>query len=335
MKVGIAGYGLAGRSFHGALLKSCGFDVSAILTTNATRARQAKEDFPTVKIAESIEALLACELDLVVIATTNDVHASLAIACIKAGIPVVVDKPFARNFKETENVLEASNAASVPVTVFFNRLWDSDTLTIKKVLGQGLIGKPFRFDSRYERFRPTISPTSWRESTSPENGGGLLLDLQTHLLSIALHLFGKSELTYASVRDIRGNSEDDVALTLRHNSGVDSYLVASAISGAPGPRIRLLGTEGALVIHDLDPQEPLLRSGELPENGIWNLPTSSRAFLHRGEIVEEIDGVPGNYGNFYLQVKGALAGENAWPITHEEILDVAQMIDKAREVNVR
>jgi predicted dehydrogenase len=335
MRVGIAGYGLAGRSFHGALLKSCGFEVSAILTTNATRARQAKEDFPSVKIVESMDALLGCELDLIVIATTNDVHASLAIAAMRAGVPVVVDKPFSRNLNETQEVLKTSNESSVPVTVFFNRLWDSDTLTIKKVLSQGLIGKPFRYDSRYERFRPTISPTSWRESTTPENGGGLLLDLQTHLLSIALNLFGDAQLTYASVRDIRGNSEDDVTLALRHTSGVDSYLAASAISGAPGPRIRLLGSEGALVIHDLDPQEPLLRSGQLPENGIWNLPTSSRAFVHRGDTVEEITGVPGNYGNFYLQVKGALVGENEWPVSHGEIIGVAQMIDKAREINVR
>ena len=116
MRVGIAGYGLAGRSFHGALLKSCGFEISAILTTNATRARQAKEDFPTVKIVESIDALLACELDLVVIATTNDAHASFAIASIKAGVPVVVDKPFARNLHETNVVLQASLESSVPVT---------------------------------------------------------------------------------------------------------------------------------------------------------------------------------------------------------------------------
>jgi predicted dehydrogenase len=335
MRVGIAGYGLAGRSFHGALLKSCGFDIAAILTTNATRARQAKEDFPAVKIVESFDALLGCDLDLVVIATTNDVHATLALSCIKAGIPAVVDKPFARNLRETEDVLQASRESSVPVTVFFNRLWDSDTLTLKRVIGQGLIGKPFRFDSRYERFRPTISPTSWRESTSPENGGGLLLDLQTHLISIALNLFGKSEITYASVRDIRGNSEDDVALSLRHESGVDSYLAASAIAGAPGPRVRLLGSEGALIIHDLDPQEALLRSGQLPENGIWNLPTSSRAFLHKGDSVEEIEGVPGNYGTFYLQVKGALSGENEWPVSHQDILAVAQIVDKAREINVR
>ena len=108
MRVGIAGYGLAGRSFHGALLKSCGFEVSAILTANATRARQAKEAFPAVKIVERMDALLSCDLDLVVIATTNDVHAPLAIASIKAGIPVVIDKPFARNLRETNEVLQAS-----------------------------------------------------------------------------------------------------------------------------------------------------------------------------------------------------------------------------------
>jgi len=248
MRVGIAGYGLAGRSFHAPLLKGCGFDVSTVLTGNSTRARQAKEDFPLTKVVDSLDEFLRQELDLVVIASANMAHAEQSLAAIKAGIPVVVDKPMGRSAHETELIIAAAEKAGVPVTSFFNRLWDSDALTIKKIVANGLIGKPFRLDSRFERFRPQLNLASWRESESAENGGGLLLDLQTHLLSTAIDWFGPAKLAYANVRSIRGDSEDDVVLNLVHSSGVDSYLAVSAIAGAPGPRIRLLGTEGALIV---------------------------------------------------------------------------------------
>jgi predicted dehydrogenase len=231
--------------------------------------------------------------------------------------------------------LSASEKSGVAVTAFYNRLWDSDILTIKKVAANGLIGTVFRLDSRFERYRPQLNPAAWRESLAPAEGGGLLLDLQTHLLSTALDCFGPADLTYASVRKIRGDSEDDVVLNLRHHSGVDSYCSVSAISGSVGPRIRVLGTEGALIIEELDPQEALLRAGSFPEGGIWSVPTSSRAYIQRGDAREEIESVPGNYGLFYLAVAGALEGKNEWPITPAQIRAVATIIDKAREISVR
>jgi predicted dehydrogenase len=241
----------------------------------------------------------------------------------------------ARRLAETESILSASEKSGVAVTAFYNRLWDSDILTIKKVAANGLIGTVFRFDSRFERYRPQLNPAAWRESLTPAEGGGLLLDLQTHLLSTALDCFGPADLTYASVRKIRGDSEDDVVLNLRHHSGVDSYCSVSAISGSVGPRIRVLGTEGALIIEELDPQEALLRAGSFPEGGIWSVPTSSKAYIQRGDVREEIESVPGNYGLFYLAVAGALEGKNEWPITPAQIRAVATMIDKAREISVR
>ena len=335
MRVGIAGYGLAGRSFHAPLLKGCGFEVAAVLTGNSTRARQAKEDFPLVKVVENLSDLLAQQLDLVVIATANSSHTEYALAAISAGIPVVVEKPMGRTVAETQRILDAGEKAGVPVTAFYNRRWDSDMLTLKKVASNGLIGKVFRLDSRFERYRPQLNPSAWRETLSPEEGGGLLLDLQTHLLSTALDAFGPAELTYASVRKIRGESEDDVVLNLRHASGVDSYCSVSAISGSTGPRIRALGTEGALIIEDLDPQEALLRAGNVPEGGIWQVPTASKAYIQRGDQREEIQAVPGNYGHFYQAVAGSLEGKNPMPVSAEDILAVATIIDKAREISVR
>ena len=335
MRVGIAGYGLAGRSFHAPLLKGCGFEVATVLTGNATRARQAKEDFPLVKVVENLAEFLAQELDLVVVATANSVHADHALAAIAAGIPVVVEKPMGRTVAETLRILDASEKSGVPVTAFYNRQWDSDMLTLKKVATNGLIGKVFRLDSRFERYRPQLNPSAWRETLSPEEGGGLLLDLQTHLLSTALDAFGPADLTYASIRKIRGESEDDVVLNLRHDSGVDSYCSVSAISGSTGPRIRALGTEGALIIEELDPQEALLRAGNYPEGGIWQVPTTSKAYIQRGDQREEIQAVPGNYGHFYLAVAGALEGKNPMPVGRDQILAVASIIDKAREISVR
>jgi len=335
LRVGIAGYGLAGRYFHAPLLKGCGFEVAAIQTGNPERIAHAISDFPNTTVVATIEELVAQQLDLVVVASANVVHAEHAIAAIKAGIPVVVDKPMGRTFIETKEIIDAGKAAGVGVTTFFNRRWDSDALTIKKVLASGVLGQVHRMDSRFERFRPELNTTSWRENMSAADGGGQLLDLQPHLISTAIDWLGSAELVTASVRSLRGGADDDSVLVLRHDSGVNSYLSASAVVGAPGPRIRVLGTKGALVINDLDPQEALLRAGKFPENGTWSYPTTSQAFLHRGDVVEEIESVPGNYGHFYRGVELAITTGAPWPIPNTDALLVAAIIDQAREIGTR
>ena len=335
LRVGIAGYGLAGRYFHAPLLKGCGFEVAAVQTGNSERSAHALSDFPSTTVVATIEELVAQRLDLVVVASANLVHAQHALAAIKAGIPVVVDKPMGRTLPETKEIVNAAQSAGVAVSTFFNRRWDSDALTIKKVLANGVLGEVHRIDSRFERFRPELNATSWRENMSAADGGGQLLDLQPHLISTAIDWFGSAELVTASVRSLRGGADDDSLLVLRHDSGVMSYLSASAVVGAPGPRIRILGTKGALVINDLDPQEALLRAGKFPENGTWTYPTTSRAFLHRGDLVEEIESVPGNYGHFYKAVELAITTGAPWPIPNSDALLVAEIIDQAREIGTR
>lgn len=334
LRVGIAGYGLAGRYFHAPLLKGCGFDVVAISTTNSERTAHALVDFPSVKVVNSVEELVALNLDLVVVASANLAHAHDAYAAIGAGIPVVIDKPMGRNFEETKAIIEAGKNAGVPVSTFFNRRWDSDALTIKRVLASGVLGQAHRMDSRFERFRPELNPSSWRENMSAQDGGGQLLDLQPHLISTAIDWFGPAQLVTASVKTLRGGADDDSLLVLRHTNGVMSYLSASAVVGAPGPRIRILGTKAALVINDLDPQENLLKSGMYPKDGVWQVPTASRAFIHRGESVEEIPGENGNYALFYSAVAAAITENKPWPIDNQDALLVAQIIDQARQVSM-
>ena len=333
LRVGIAGYGLAGRYFHAPLLKGAGFDVAAISTTNPTRTVHAIEDFPDVKVVATTEELVTLPLDLVVVASANIAHAHDALIAIKAGIPVVIDKPMGRTLAETKSIIDAGLGAKVPTSTFFNRRWDSDALTIKRILASGELGVIHRLDSRFERFRPDLNPTSWRENMSVADGGGQLLDLQPHLISTAIDWFGAAELVTASVRALRGGADDDSLLVLKHVNGVISYLSASAVVGAPGPRIRILGTKGALVINDLDPQEELLRNGMYPKGGTWSVPTASRAFIHQGNDVNEIAGENGNYALFYSAVAGAIAGSNPWPIDNKDTLLVAEIIDQARLMN--
>ncbi len=333
LKVGIAGYGLAGRYFHAPLLKGCGYEVAAILTSNELRTTHALEDFPNTKVVASIDELVSMDLDLIVVASANIVHADQAIAALEAGIPVVVDKPMGRNLDETQRIIDTSFSLGVPVTTFFNRRWDSDALTIKKVLASGVLGEIHRMDSRFERFRPDLNPDSWRENMTPEDGGGQLLDLQPHLISTAIDWFGNAQLVTASVRSIRGSADDDSVLVLRHANGVMSYLSASAVVGAPGPRIRILGSKGALVINDLDPQEALLRQGKYPEGGSWSEPTSSVAHIYRGSETELVDSVSGNYALFYSAVSDAILHGKSWPVSNEDALLVARIIDQARELN--
>jgi len=279
MRAGIAGYGLAGRVFHAPLLKGCGYEVASILTANPERVAQAKCDFPQAEIFTELDAFLDSGLDLAVIASSNVAHLPQARAALERQIPTVVDKPMGRTVAEVKEMIDLSETKSTLLTTFFNRRWDSDSLTIKKLLSTGELGQPFRFDGRFERFRPERNLASWRENLSPEEGGGLLLDLQSHLISTALDYFGPAQLFSASVRSIRGGADDDVTVVLKHESGVDSYLAASAVSGVPGPRVRLLGSKGALVINELDPQEDALRAGEIPFGGAWAKPMINTAAL--------------------------------------------------------
>ncbi|MBU3692423.1 MAG: dehydrogenase [Candidatus Nanopelagicaceae bacterium] len=337
MKVGIVGYGLAGRYFHAPTLTSAGFEVSTICARSIQRKADAHADFPNAVLVNSIEELLDEDLDLVVIASTNEVHAQHALQAINAGVPTVVDKPMGLNYQQSSEIFDAADSASVPITVFFNRLWDSDALTLKHAVTVGAIGKPFRLDSRYERFRPDINPNSWREQNSSQDGGGLLLDLQSHLVSTALDWFGDGDLVYSAVRSVRGAADDDVVLVLKHHSGVDSYLSTSSIVGAPGPRIRLNGDQGTLVVTDLDHQESFMRKGLIPKPGEWiaSNDISSEARIWKGDSSYNFPGVAGNYPQFYRLVRQALETGSAMPISKDFALRVAEIIDQARAMSVR
>lgn len=337
MRAGIVGYGVAGRYFHAPALRSAGFEVAAICTRSLERKALAHEDFPGAILVNSIDEILEEELDLLVIASTNEVHALHAKASLAKRVPTVVDKPVGLNYPETAELFDLAELYNTPLVAFFNRLWDSDSLTLKKALQEDAIGRVFRVESRYERFRPEVNKSSWRETATPDKGGGLLLDLQSHLISTALDWFGPAKLVYSAIQNVRGASEDDVVLALHHDSGVDSYLSVSSIVGNPGPRLRVNGDTGSLVINDLDHQEHYLRKGYLPAAGEW-LPAAditTEARIYRGDSSFNYQAVPGSYPTFYRKLQETLEYGAIPPVTRELALNVAEIIDQAREMNVR
>ena len=273
------------------------------------------------------------EHDLVVLATPNDAHAPLAQEAIDRGLAVVVDKPLAMTSGEAEALVSRSERASTLLTVFQNRRWDSDQLTLTRLLAEDRLGTVFRYESRFERWRPSASAESWRDSTSPELGGGQLLDLGTHLVDQSLVLFGPVTHVYAEVDARRGApGDDDAFVALRHAQGVISHLRASAITAAPGPRLRVLGTKAAFLVHELDGQEDALRSGARPdEMPVWALsPSRAGVELVTGEESAPVPSERGDWPQFYALLVGALRDGGPPPVDPHDAVATLRVIEAAR-----
>ncbi|GAC1440753.1 MAG: Gfo/Idh/MocA family oxidoreductase [Mycobacteriales bacterium] len=333
-RVALIGYGLAGRVFHAPVLSAVeGLELAAVVTSFPERAAQVNIDVPNAELLVDPASLWARaqEYDVVVIATPNRTHAPLALAAVAAGLAVVVDKPLARTAEEGAAVVRAAAAAGVLLTVFHNRRWDADTRTAARLLADGSLGEPLRLETRFERWRPQLRD-GWRESADPLDGGGLLLDLGSHQVDVALHLLGPVSTVYAELDRRRPGAamEDDVMIALRHVSGARSTHWLSATAAQLGPRLRLLGSRAAFVVSELDGQEDALRAGGRPGPGWGAVPAYSWGVLSAGDRSEPVPSLPGDYRLFYAGLLAALRGDGAPPVTGAEAVDVLRVLDAAR-----
>lgn len=334
IRVAIIGYGLSGRVFHGPLVAAtAGMEVSAIVTSDPARASAARGDFPRARVVPNAERLWTQResLDLVVVATSTGSHVRLALAAIEAGLPVVVEKPLAATAAEGRRLVAQAAEHAVLLSVFQNRRWDSDHLTLQRLLGEDALGQVMRYESRFERWRPEPDPGAWRETEAPERGGGVLLDLATHLVDQALVLFGPARAVYAEVVSRRGGADDDVFLALAHDSGVRSHLWASAMAAARGPRLRVLGTRAAFVVDGLDPQEDQLRLRRRADDPhLGEQPESSWGRLVRGEDVSVVRSERGRWLDYYSLLLVSLCEGASPPVDPREALRTLDVLDAAR-----
>lgn len=333
-RVGIAGYSLAGRYFHAPLVASTpGLTLTHVVTNSTERGAAAVAEHPGVSVAGSVDELWG-EIDLLVVATPNSTHVPLAEAAVQHGVAVVVDKPLAVESRSAARLAARATEAAVPLSAYHNRRWDSDILTVRRLLDEGALGRVLRFESRFERWRPDAPAEGWR-AQPPAEGGGLLLDLGSHLVDQALLLFGPVATVYAEVATVRPGfqAEDDAFIALTHASGVISHLHVSAVTAAPGPRLRVLGTGGAFLIDALDGQEAALRAGRRPDDGAgrWGLvPESAWGRLVHGDRVEPMPSEPGDWPAFYRQMEAALRGEGPVPVPAQDAVEVLLVLEAAR-----
>jgi scyllo-inositol 2-dehydrogenase (NADP+) len=226
----VIGYGLAGSVFHAPLIASTpGLALSTVVTGNPERQAEVRRAHPDSEVVSDAAEVFerSSEHDFVVVAAPNDAHVDLTRRALDAGLPVVVDKPLAPTAPEARALVERAEELGILLTVFMNRRWDSDQLTLRRLLDEGKLGEVLRYESRLERWRPALSEAKpWRESSSPEAGGGVLLDLGSHLVDQAIELFGAVVRVYAEIESRRGGSDDDVFLALEHRSGARSHLSA-------------------------------------------------------------------------------------------------------------
>ena len=332
----VIGYGLSGAVFHAPLIASTpGLTVSAVVTGNPQRQAEARQAYPDSQVVSDPADVFenASEHDFVVVAAPNDAHVDLARRALDAGLPVVVDKPLAPTAAEARSLVEEAERLGVLLTVFMNRRWDSDQLTLRRLLDERKLGEVLRYESRFERWRPALSGRkAWREVSSPEAGGGVLLDLGSHLVDQALVLFGAVAQVYAEVESRRGGADDDVFLALEHRSGARSHLWASLLAAAPGPRLRVLGDRAAYVVTEVDGQEDALRSGARPSGDeAWGVEPPDRwGRVVTEEQSEAIASERGDWPRFYIELERALGEGSRAPVDPWDAVTGLEVLDAAR-----
>lgn len=321
LTAGLVGYGMAGRDFHGDLLRQAGGRVTDVVTGDPERAARAGADWPGVQVHRDLPGLLErSRPDVLVVASPTALHVEHALAGLEAGIPVVVDKPLAMDHEGAVAVVRRAEETGTPLTVFHNRRWDSEQLTLARVLAEGHLGDVHRFERRWERWRP-VPKDRWREN-AVGRGGGLLLDLGPHLVDAAIQLFGPVAAVRAELRALTTPAEDDVFLALDHASGTISHLWAGSLVGAPGPRTRVLGSAGAFLVaghaDSPGPFDPLD-----PGEGMTGL-------LVRGTGTDPVPTAPGEPADFYRAVARWLLGDGEAPVDPWDAVAVAAVLDAAR-----
>ena len=324
VRVGLVGYGMAGRGIHAPLLREAGLEVAVVATSDPGRRSDLAEDIPEAEAVDSAADVLARadRLDVVVLASPTGAHVEQAIAAIDAGLPVVVDKPLATDAAGARRVVEHAERAGVLLTVFQNRRWDAEQLTLRALLDDGRLGEVFRFERRWERWRP--QPKSrWRENVTSAEGGGLLLDLQSHLVDSAVQLFGPVRRVYAEIAARTTRADDEVFLAVEHVGGVRSHLGAHSLIGAPGPRTRVLGHAGAYLVANFEGDMTAYRDFADPD-------ADSCGWLVAGEERTAVSRAPGGHADFYRAVAAAVRGQGPVPVDPWDAVHVLDVLDAAR-----
>ncbi|MDW7670674.1 MAG: oxidoreductase [Bacillota bacterium] len=332
IQTAIIGYGLSGQVFHGALLETLDdFNVHTVVTTDPEKKMHAMQQHPSAHVVDDPDAMFADDqIDLVVISTPNTYHHPLAKKALRAGKHVIVEKPFTVNSEEAEDLIKTSAQANRMLTVYQNRRYDSDFMTLQQVIASRELGEIRLFESAFDRFRPEVNLSAWREKQLP--GSGILYDLGAHLIDQTVALFGLPVSLYADVQSLRGGSVDDHFEIVLDYPDMKATLTSRPLIKEPLPRFAIHGLKGSFVKYGLDVQEDDLKAGKRRTDNTWGEePESQWGILNTTSRRVTIPSLPGNYYAFYEAVHAHLTGGSPMPITAQDGKNVIRMIELAIE----
>ena len=327
LNVAILGYGFATKTFHAPLIASVpGLRLAAISSSDRAKVLA---DWPELPVAASPEEVFAAPaIDLVVVPTPNASHFALAKAALAAGKHVVVDKPFTVTLDEARQLHRAAQAAGRVLSVFQNRRWDADFLTLREVIDSGELGRLVHFESHFDRYRPALR-NRWREQNLP--GSGLWYDLGAHLVDQALQLFGTPDSIALDIAAQRDGSEvcDWFHAILRYGT-LRCVLHASALTAQPAPRFTVHGDLGSFIKHGLDTQEDELKAGRRPPAADWGSdPQAATLTVWRDSVAHQRTQScrPGDYPAYYAAVRDAILGHGANPVDARDGIRVIGLLE--------
>lgn len=338
INVGLIGFGIAGQVFHAPIITSvAGLRLHKVSARRPEQLEILRQRYPDTVIVDNADAIIhASDIDLVVVATSNDVHYSLAKKALLAEKHVVVEKPFTITVGEADELIALASQHQRVLSVHHNSRWHSDYLTLRKVAESGRLGKLVSFEARFDRFRNALRPNAWREADLP--GSGIWYDLGAHLVDQTLQLFGLPVAVNADLRIQRpgAGAVDDFDVIL-HYPGLKASLKGSMLVKEPTPRYALYGMDGAFVKAGVDPQEAALRAGLSPKGDpnwgrepreIWG----KLNVLENGEDrIEYIESERGDYPAFYRNVYEAISDGKELAVLPEHARNVIYVIEMAEK----
>jgi predicted dehydrogenase len=339
IRVGIVGFGMGGRVFHAPLISSVeGLEFAAVVERTTSKAA---ERYPGIITYRSVAEMLDdASIGLCVVTTPSGTHFEIARQILEAGRQVIVDKPVCITSAKVALLMRLASARNLLLVPFHNRRWDGDFQTVRRIIGEGSLGRLVSFESRFDRWRPDIPKDRlWKENV--ETGGGTLLDLGPHLADQALTLFGKPEGVSATVHRERDGAGSDDAFTIRlRYPGISVTLGANSLSLPPGPRFHLRGTKGNYWKLGVDAQEAALTKITRIEDPAWGAePTTSWGTVHvgidGGMVSTPIRPVAGDYRLFYSGIRDAVLGKAPAPVQAIDAWRVARLLEWAAESSKR
>lgn len=331
IKVGILGYGLSGSVFHAPLLAVLDeYHISKVLTS---RTEEVKRDFPDAEVVHKLEEITKDPaIELVIVTTPSGLHFEHAMACIQAEKHVVMEKPMTATAEEGDKLKQAADEKGVLLSVYHNRRWDNDFLTIKKLIEDKSLEEINTYLVSYNCYKPEVQER-WREKEGAATG--TLYDLGSHIIDQTLHLFGMPKAVTANVMIQRENAEAVDYFHLMMDYGkLQAILYGGSIVPANGPRYQIHGQHSSFIKYGIDGQEAALRAGSKPEDDSWG--EDDQAFygqlttIHgQDKKTETIPSVNGSYLTYYRNIAESIREGAALPVTAEEGIDVIRIIEAA------